>query len=308
MKHIAIIGAGQSAYELFPEKTLRYLFGEVARDAYTSVDKGFHLSQMEEAFIGTLGTGGSQLGNFAPLMAEAEGMIGVPATHVENACASSGFALRAAILAIASGRISVAVADGVEKMSDLPRERNRLWLGISCDVEWVRLAGTFPRIYAMMARRHMHEFGTRKEDITSVAIKYRANATHNPKAQFRVALVPQKAQTASNLAAPFSLADVCGLTHGASLIILCDVNRAGEFTDHPVEIVAYGAATDYVANDRPTMTKLAATRRAAQVAYEMVGIAPEEISFAEVHGCFTIEQEGIVRYAIKFAPGENIYG
>jgi acetyl-CoA C-acetyltransferase/acetyl-CoA acyltransferase len=175
-------------------------------------------------------------------------------------------------------------------MSDLPRERNRLWLGISGDVEWERLAGTnFPGIYAMMARRHMHEFGTRKEDITGVAIKNRANAAHNPKAQFRAALDPQKALKAPNLAAPFSLADACGMTDGASLIVLCDMERAREFTDHPVEVVGYGAGTDYVAiHDRPTMTRLAAARSAARTAYDMAGIKPADVSLAEVHDCFTI--------------------
>jgi acetyl-CoA C-acetyltransferase/acetyl-CoA acyltransferase len=290
MKHIAIIGAGQSAYGLFPEKTLKQLFAEAARDAYASVDKGFSPSQVQEAFIATLGTGGSQLGNFAPLMAEAAGVIGIPATHVENACASSGYAFRAAVLAIASGQASVAIAGGVEKMSDLPRERNRLWLGISGDVEWERLAGTnFPGIYAMMARRHMHEFGTRKEDITGVAIKNRANAEHNPKAQFRTHLDPQKALKAPNLATPFSIADACGITDGASMVILCDMDRAREFTHRPVEVVGYGAATDYVAiHDRPTMTRLAAARRAAKNAYQMAGVKPRDINLAEVHDCFTI--------------------
>lgn len=290
MKRIAVIGAGQSAYGMFPEKTLKQLFADAARDTYASVDKGFAPSQIEEAFIATLGTGGSQLGNFAPLMAEAGGMIGIPTTHVENACASSGYAFRAAALAVASGCVRVAVAAGVEKMSDLPRERNRLWLGISGDVEWERLAGTnFPGIYAMMARRHMYEFGTRKEDITGVAIKNRANAAHNPKAQFRSALDPQKALKAPNLAAPFNLADACGMTDGASMVILCDMDMARDFTDRPVEVVGIGAGTDYVAiHDRPTVTRLAAARRAAHDAYAMADITASDISLAEVHDCFTI--------------------
>jgi acetyl-CoA C-acetyltransferase/acetyl-CoA acyltransferase len=290
MKRVAVVGAGQSAFGSFPEKTLKELFAAAARDAYASVDKGFNPRQADEAFIATLGTGGSQLGNFAPLMAEAAGMIGIPATHVENACASSGYAFRLAIMAVMSGRARVAIAAGVEKMSDLPRERNRLWLGISGDVEWERLAGTnFPGIYAMMARRHMHEYGTRKQDITAVAIKNRANAVHNPKAQFRTPLDPAKALNAPNLAAPFNIADACGITDGASMIILCDMDLAREFTDRPVEVVGFGAGTDYVAiHDRPTMTTLAAARCAARDAYAMAEIGPNDISLAEVHDCFTI--------------------
>lgn len=297
MKRVAVIGAGQTSYGLFPERTLKDLFAEAAVDAYASVDKGFEVGHIDEAFIGTISTGGSQLGNVAPLMMEAAGMIGVPAVHVENACASSGFAFRQAVLAVASGRSRVAVAAGIEKMSDLPRERNRLWLGISGDVEWERLAGTnFPGIYAMMARRHMHEHGTRKVDITEVAVKNRAHAVNNPKAQFRSALEREKALTAPNLAAPFNVSDACGITDGASMVIVCDAEMAGEFTDMPVAVLGLGAATDYVAiHDRPTITSLKAAREAARQAYAMAGIGPQEIDIAEVHDCFTIGE--ILAYA-----------
>lgn len=290
MKRVAVIGAGQTSYGLFPERTLKDLVADAAQDAYRSVDKGFSPQEVEEVFIGNLGTGGSQLGNFAPLMVEAAGMLGASATHVENACASSGFAFRHAVAAVASGRARIAVAGGVEKMSDLPRERNRLWLGVSGDVEWERLAGTnFPGIYAMMARRHMHEFGTRKADITGVAVKNRTHAVENPKAQFRKALELESALKAPNLAAPFCLSDACAMTDGASFAILCDWDMATAFTDNPVEVVGSGGATDYVAiHDRPSMSELPAARKAARQAYEMAGITPEDIDLAEVHDCFTI--------------------
>ncbi|MGE0628470.1 MAG: thiolase domain-containing protein [Hyphomicrobiaceae bacterium] len=290
MKRVAVIGAGQTTYGLFPERTLKELVADAASDAYASVDKGFSPAEVEEVFVGNLGTGGSQLGNFAPLMVEAAGMLGASATHVENACASSGFAFRHAVAAIASGHARIAVAGGVEKMSDLPRERNRLWLGVSGDVEWERLAGTnFPGIYAMMARRHMHEYGTRKQDITGVAVKNRAHAVANPKAQFRKALELEAAMKAPNLAAPFCLSDACGMTDGASFVILCDWETAKAFTDNPVEVVGSGGATDYVAiHDRPSMTVLPAAHRAAKQAYEMAGVTADEIDLAEVHDCFTI--------------------
>lgn len=297
MKRVAVIGAGQTCYGLFPERTLKELFAEAAVDAYDSVDRGFDVTQIDEMFVGTISTGGSQLGNLAPLMAEAAGVIGVPAVHVENACASSGFAFRHAVLAVASGRARVAAAGGIEKMSDLPRERNRLWLGISGDVEWERLAGTnFPGIYAMMARRHMYEHGTRKSDITEVAVKNRAHAVDNPKAQFRSALDRDKALKAPNLATPFNLSDACGMTDGASMVIVCDADIAGEFTDRPVAVLGLGASTDYVAiHDRPSMVTLNAAREAARQAYEMAKIGPDDIDLAEVHDCFTIGE--ILAYA-----------
>lgn len=292
MSDVTVIGVGQTRYGMFPERTLKDLFHEAAVEALADVDKGLDPSDVEEAFIGTLSTGGAQLGNFAPLMMEAAGMIGGGARHIENACASSGFALRDAVAAIASGRVKIAVAAGIEKMSDLPRERNRLWLGISGDVEWERLAGTnFAGIYAMMARRHMYEYGTTKEQITLAAIKNRNNGVANPKAQFRSPLTLERAMMAPNLASPLSFSDACGITDGASMIILCDADLAQNFTDAPVLVAGSGAGTDYVAvHDRASMTRLDGANRAAREAYDMSGITPDDIDFAEVHDCFAIAE------------------
>ena len=92
------------------------------------------------------------------LLAEHAGFAGIPTHRVENACASSGFAFRDAWLAVRSGEIDVAIAGGAEVMNDLSPIHQRFWLGVSVDTEWKRLAGLpFPGVYAMIARRHMHE-------------------------------------------------------------------------------------------------------------------------------------------------------
>jgi acetyl-CoA C-acetyltransferase/acetyl-CoA acyltransferase len=292
MTDVAVIGVGQTRYGMFPERTLKELFHEAAREAMADVDRGLDPREVDEAFVGTLSTGGAQLGNFAPLMLEAAGMIGAGARHVENACASSGFAMRDAVAAIASGRAKIAVAAGIEKMSDLPRERNRLWLGISGDVEWERLAGTnFAGIYAMMARRHMHEYGTTKQQITLAAVKNRNNALANPKAQFRSPLTLEQGMKAPNLASPLALSDACGITDGASMAILCRADMAKSFTDQPVLVAGSGAGSDYVAvHDRESMTRLDGAARAAKQAYDMAGITADDIDFAEVHDCFAIAE------------------
>ncbi|MBB4285187.1 thiolase C-terminal domain-containing protein [Roseospira goensis] len=297
MRRVAVIGVGQTSYGLSPERTLKSLFAEAARAAFADVPGGLDPGAVDEAYIGSLSTGGSQLGNFAPLMLESAGMTGVSGRHVESACASSGFAFRDAYLAVASGAARIAAAGGIEKMSDLPRERTRSWLGVSGDVEWERLAGTnFPGIYAMMARRHMHEHGTTKAQITAVGVKNRANAVANPTAQVRKAITLDQALAMPMLADPFCLADACGITDGASMVLLCDWETARAFTDTPVEVVGSGAGTDFVAiHDRPSLTRLPAARKAACQAYAQAGLGPADIDLAEVHDCFTIGE--ILAYA-----------
>jgi acetyl-CoA acetyltransferase len=289
---VAVIGVGQTSFGLFPKRSLKSLFWEAFEEALRDVEKGLDPKDIQEAWIGTLSTGGGQLGNQAALLCESVGLVGMSAHHVENACASGGFAFRNAVLAIRSGACRVALAGGIEKMSDLPRERNRLWLGVSGDVEWERLAGTnFPGIYAMLARRHMHEHGTLKEWITGVAVKNHANALHNPKAQFRFPLELGKALQAPMLADPLTVFDACGITDGAAVAILCRKQDAASYTDRPVWVLGSGAGTDYLAiHDRKDLTGLAAARKAAFEAYREAGVGPEGIQVAEVHDCFTIAE------------------
>ena len=292
MTRVAIIGAGQTPFRVRPDATLKELFAAAVEAAVSDVRQGFDPQEIEEAYIGSLATGGSQLGNFGPLMAENAGLTGAAAQRVENACASSGFAFRDAVMAVASGRVRFALAGGIEKMSDLPRARNRGWLGVSGDVEWERLAGTnFPGIYAMIARRHMYEHGTTRGQIAGVAVKNRSHAVANPKAQLRKPLSLEDALAAPMLADPLGFSDACGITDGASAVILCRWEDAGALTDRPVEVAGSGVGSDVVAlHDRAVCTRLDAVRRAAQQAYASAEVEPADIDIAEVHDCFTIAE------------------
>ena len=164
MVDVAMVGAGQTKFGNHP-LGLKGMWAEAIEKATQSVDNGFESSDVDEAFIGSIAFGGSQLGNTAALLTEHSGMEGVSVRRVENACASSGFALRDAWMAIKSGQADVVVAGGIEKMNDLSASRKRYWLGVSGDTEWERLAGlTFPGTYAISARRYIHEFDSTHDD------------------------------------------------------------------------------------------------------------------------------------------------
>src|SRR5688572_3775220 len=100
-------------------ETLRALFREAWDACAASVDKGLAVEDIGEAYVGSIGFGGLQLGNLAALLTHEVGAVGIPARRVENACASSGFAFRDAVHAVKSGACDVAVAAGVEKMNDV---------------------------------------------------------------------------------------------------------------------------------------------------------------------------------------------
>ena len=232
MVDVAIIGVGQTPFGTHPDKGLKELFFDAFYEAVDDVQKGFDPKLIQEAYIATLETGGGQLGNMAALMMENVGIPYVAARRVENACGSSSFAFRDAYLAIKSGTLNFVLVAGVEKMNDLPRERNRLWLGVSGDNEWERLAGTnFPGIFALMANRHMYEHGTKREHLAMVAVKNHYNAARNEKAQLRFEITIEKALNAPMIAYPLTLFDCCPTTDAATTVILCRSDLAKNFTE-----------------------------------------------------------------------------
>ncbi|MFB6124935.1 MAG: thiolase domain-containing protein [Halanaeroarchaeum sp.] len=292
MRDVYVVGAGQSAFGAFPEASYRSLFADAFAAAVDSVDGVFDRSAVDEAYVGSLGVGGRQLGLSAPAVTEHVGLSGTPSTRIENACAASGSAFRQAVLAIRAGAADLAVAGGVEIMTDMSGEETRYWLGVSGETEFERTAGTtFAGVYALMADAHMNEFGTTREQLSSVAEKNHANGAKNPKAHLDFACSLEDAMSAPTVAHPLNLYDCCPTTDGASVAFLASESVARELTDAPVRVAGAGQASGAVGLfDRSTMTGIPATRTAAETAYEEAGIGPEDVDFAEVHDCFTIAE------------------
>ncbi len=291
MVDVAVVGAGQTKYGNHPSG-LKGMWAEAASRAFASIDGDFSPASIDEAFIGSIAFGGSQLGNTAALLTEHSAMDNIPVRRVENACASSGFAFRDAWMAIKSGQADVVVAGGIEKMNDLTAERKRYWLGVSGDTEWERLAGlTFPGTYALMARRYFHEFDSSHDDLVNVSVKNHFHGAKNPLAHIRKEVSFDKAAGGFMVADPLTLYDCCPTSDGASCVVLAADHVARQFTDTPIWVKGAGAASDHLAlHDRPSITQLKATQQAAERAYRMAGIEARDIDLAEVHDCFTIAE------------------
>ncbi len=292
MRNVAIVGAGQSRYGEFPEKGIKELFLEAYKDMAASVDRNYDPKRIEAAYIGNLGCGGFQLGNMSALVSEYAGLAYIPTMRIENACASGGYALATAAMDVLSGTHEVVLAGGVEKMTDVSNLKTKYWLGVSGDTEYERLAGTtFSGLYALIAQRHMHEFGTKREHLSMVAVKNHRNGAQNPKAQFQRETTLEKAMKAPMVASPLNLFDCCSITDGASAVLVTTAEKSKEFTDTPIYIEGFGASSDYLAiHDRAATTTLEGTRRAAERAYKMASVGPKDVQIAEVHDCFTIAE------------------
>ncbi len=290
-RRVAVVAAGSTTYGDSPVG-VREMVREAVEGCAKSADQGVDLREVGEAFVGSLGFGGGQLGNLAAVLNETAGLRLVSARRVENACASGGFAFRDAVTAVSSGACEVALAVGVERMNDQTGLRKRYWLGVSGETEWERMAGlTFPGVYAMMASRHMHEFGTSHEDLASVAVKNHGFGALNPKAQFRRPVTLEDAMKAPMVASPLTLYDCCGTTDGAAAVLVACEERARTITDTPVWVAASAGASDFLAaHERASLTRLDATVKAGREAFARAGLNAGDIDVAEVHDCFTIAE------------------
>lgn len=306
MRKVALVAAGMSKFGARAEATPKALFDEAWRELAGRAGPRWD-GKVDEAWIGTVGFGGHQPGNSSALFLQGTPSLGAAAHRVENACASSGYALRDAFLAIRSGAIDTALAAGVESMTPFTKAHRGYWLGVSGDTEVERMSGlTFPGVYALMARAHMQRFGTTREHLAAVAVKNHGFGAGNPHAQFQKATTLEKALAAPMVADPLGLFDCCSTTDGAAAALLVAEERVPEFTDHPIWVTGSGAASDALAlHDRPDPTAMPAAVRAGQQALAMAGHSVADLDFAEVHDCFTIAELVAIESLGLVKPGQG---
>lgn len=330
---VAVVGAGMSRFGAFPDKASRDLFVEAFQEMRASVDKGLDPGDIEAIYIGNYSSDLFEgQGHTAPLMADWVGLTPRPATRVEDACASSGVALRQGIIAIASGLYDIVLVGGIEKMSDLPTERVTDALATAGDALYEIPAGfTFPGFYAAMATAYLHRYGAAPESLMRVGIKNHDNGALNPRAQFQATIADIMArrqrraaekgrpvpdwpdemaflhddQANPVIAWPLRLFDCSPISDGASAVLLVAEELARSFSEDPLYVIGSGQASDVALHDRPDPTSIRAARLAAQQAYEMAGITPADIKLAEVHDCFTIAEIIATEDLGFFEPGQG---
>jgi acetyl-CoA C-acetyltransferase len=330
---VALVGAGMSKFGAFPDKSSRDLFVEAFQSMRQSVDKDFDPTDIETIYIGNFSSDlFESQSHTAPIMADVVGLASRPATRVEDACASSGVALRQGILAIASGLYDVVLVGGIEKMTNLPTAEVTDTLAAAADTLYEIPAGfTFPGFYAAIASAYMHKYGMKPEHLMNVAIKNHENGALNPNAQFSMTIAAwmegRKASAAKKgkpiptwqnemdflhddsanpmIAWPLRLFDCSPITDGATALLLVAEDIAKQFTDHPLHIIGSGQASDVALHDRDDLTTINAARLASQQAYGMAGVTPKDIRVAEVHDCFTIAEVVATEDLGFFAPGEG---
>src|SRR5215813_582486 len=247
MRPVAVIGIGKTPFGAFADRDLRSLAVEAGEkcldDAHVSP------SQVEAFYLGNF-AGPSFVGqnHLAPYIAGAMGITGVPCTRFEAACASSGAAFFHAVSAVGAGVYDVVLVTGVEKMTSQPTPKVTEILAAAGDVcGEVRAGATFPALFAMIARRHMYQYGTTREMLASVAVKNHANGAKNPQAHMRKVITLEQALNGKPIAEPLTVFDCSLVSDGAAAVLVTTADRAEEYTNRPIRVLGISQISDHVA-------------------------------------------------------------
>ena len=329
---VAMVGAGMSEFNMFKDRDSKDLFAEAFVEMSASVDKGLDPNDIDALYIGNFTNDFfAHQSHWGAILSDSLGLVPKPATRIEGACASSALAFREGVFAIASGFYDVVLVGGVEDMSKGTTETVAEGLALAA-IPYERKAGfTFPGVFGAIATAYFERYGASREHLMDITIKSHDNAPLNPKAQYKATIqdiMRSKIKRAKEkggavpdwsdekdflrdpianpaIAWPMHLFDCCPISDGAACILLVGEELAKRFTDDPLYVAGIGQASGRGLNAADDLTYFEATRYAANEAYEMSGLTPADIQFAEVHDCFSIAELLHIEDLGFFKPGEG---
>jgi acetyl-CoA C-acetyltransferase len=293
---VAILGMGCSRFgerwEAGAEALMLEAFEECLADA------GIESTEIKAAWLAT-SQDQVHVGKSALPLSTTLRLNYVPATRVENYCASGTEAFRAAVYAVAAGSVDIALALGVEKLKDtgfagLPN----IVANVIDDISgpYRSAPGMFGQLAHAYRAKHGYSRDELKRALAHISVKSHANGVHSPKAHLRKKIELEAVLSAPIVADPLGLYDCCGVTDGAACAIVTtpDIAR-GLGRNRPVLIKALAAAASggVEAGHRSwDGTYLPTTRIAARRAYAEAGISNprDELDLFEVHDCFSVSE------------------
>jgi acetyl-CoA C-acetyltransferase len=288
MQEVAIIGIGQVPVAEHWDKRLVELAGDAVFAALADAE----LSRVDALYVGNMMAGQlDKQSHLGALVSDWVGMRGIEAMTVEAACGSGALALRTALMAVASGIVTSALAVGVEKMTDTSPGETTAALATAASADWEGIHGvTFVGLNALIMRRYMYEYGWQHEDFAPFSINAHANGVNNPNARFQAPITAEIYKRATMIADPINLMDASPIGDGAAAAVVVPADLVkGRKGKQVIKIAGSAVATDSLAvHDRQDPLWLTAAEKSAKEAYLQAGISPEEIDFFEVHDAFTI--------------------
>jgi acetyl-CoA acetyltransferase len=252
-------------------------------------DAGIEYEAVEAAFCGHVMQGSTAgqrvLGRI--------GRTGIPMMNVENACASGTTAFRMAWTQVASGIHDVALAVGFEKMAPGPIRVSQPEPDV--EPEKVEKAPPMPLLFSHVCEAHSEMYGTTPEQMAMVSVKNRENAALNPRSQFKDPITVDDVLNSRHIFGPLRLLMCCPTGAGAAAAIICSEEFARTLTAKPIRVAASSLRSEVTTDPGNPLSGITEiNRQAADRAYEMAGLGPDDLDVIELHDCFAIAE--IIHY------------
>lgn len=204
--------------------------------------------------------------------------------------ASPGIMLRHAAQAIVAGTVeTVLVCAGENRATGLGREAAIVALAAVGHPQFEQpYGGSIPAYYAMVAKRHMHDHGTTRAQLASVAVHTRAHALMHPNAHMKTPLTIDQVLSAKPIAEPLGMLDCCLISDAAGAFIVTSAERARDLKQKPIYLRGIGEKhTHEHFLCAPSLQRFGAVQSGTD-AYRMAGVEPSDMDLAELYDCFTI--------------------
>jgi acetyl-CoA C-acetyltransferase len=299
-----IVGWAHTPFGKLADETVESLIVKVAGEALA--DAGLAAKDVDEIVLGHFNAGFSAQDFTASLVLQASPDLRFKrATRVENACATGSAAVHQGLKSIAAGAARTVLVVGVEQMTTTPApEIGQNLLKASYVREEADIEGGFAGVFGKIAALYFQRWGDQSDALARIAAKNHKNGVDNPYAQIRkdlgYAFCRQESEKNPRVAGPLKRTDCSLVSDGAAAVVLTDVETALKMN----KAIVFRAAEhvqDFLPMSRRDILKFEGPALAWQRALDQAGVKLSDMSFAEVHDCFTIA-ELLVYEAIGLAP------
>lgn len=279
MSEPLITGVGISDFGRFPDLTEEALAQAAILAALK--DAGLGARDVEAFYCG------NALGGHLPGQRALRelGTGGEAVYNVDNACSSGATAFHLALQALQAGQYETVLVFGMDHLSGLGGGALPL-----NERDWNNQRGlVMPALYAMRAKRYIHEYDVSAETLADVSVKNRRHGMSNPIATFCREVTREEVLSSRTVADPLTLLQCCpGVVDGAAALVLS--TRPAHGLGKPVRILASVVQSGLFEIHQVDMTEAEITRRTARLAYEQAGIGPRDLDLIELHDAFTISE------------------
>jgi len=298
-RDILLTGWGHSQFGKLESETLESLIVQVSRDAIAA--SGLAPGDIDEIYVGHFNSGLVPLAFPSSLaFGVSDDLAGIPATRVENACASGSAALQQGVKSLLAGTARTVLVVGAEKMTHAAASLvGAALLGGDYEMAGKESITGFTGLFATTARAYESRYGSASDAMGSIASKNHHNGMANPYAQLHKDLSIEFCRTVSDanpmVAAPLRRTDCSPVSDGAAAVVLSVHPNPSSATD-PVRLAGFAQANDFLPAAKRDPIEFAGSERAWHQALAMAGVTIDDLDLVELHDCFTIAE--LVMYEV----------